>query len=263
VVVRNARQLAALRRAGSATIQLLGELTRLAAPGVATRELDDFAAEYIRRIGGQPIFNTQNNFPACINTSINEEAVHGVPGQRVLEAGDLLSIDCGIGLGGYCGDATITIGVGPADQLSSKRRHVLEVAREALKRGIAVARAGSHVGDIGEAMQTYVEAEGCRLLPQYTGHGLGRRLWEEPQIPAVGRRGIGPVLADGLVITIEPIVVAGRIEVEVGADGWTVRTRDGEPVAQFEHTILVSRNEARILTAPYEVSLAPVVTRVR
>ena len=250
MVVRNAQQIASLRKAGSATIKLLGELAHLATPGVTTRELDAYAARFIGQIGGQPIFNTQNGFPGCINTSLNDEAVHGVPGDRVLEAGDLLSIDCGIGLGGYCGDATITIGIGPADQLSSKRRRVMDVAREALNRGIAAARAGNHVGDIGAAMQTYVEAEGFRLLPQYTGHGLGKRLWEEPQIPAVGRRGTGPLLADGLVITIEPIVVAGRTDVEVAADGWTVRTRDGEPVAQFEHTILVSRNEARILTAP-------------
>jgi methionyl aminopeptidase len=249
VVVKNAQQLAGLRKAGSATIRLLGELARMATPGVTTGELDDYAAEFIRHVGGQPVFHTQNGFPGCINTSLNEEAVHGVPGNRVLRAGDLLSIDCGIGLGGYCGDATVTIGVGPVDQLSSKRRHVRDVAREALQRGIAAARVGNHVGDIGAAMQTYVEGEGFHLLPQYTGHGLGRRLWEEPQIPAVGQWGTGPPLPDGLVITIEPIVVAGQTDVDVAADGWTVRTRDGEPVAQFEHTILVTRNEARILTA--------------
>lgn len=243
------REIDGLRQAGRATARLLSELADLVRPGLRTAELDAHAAAYIERIGAEPVFHTQNGFPGCINTSVNDEAVHGIPGARILEAGDLLSIDCGMLLDGYCGDATITVGVGPENALAEKRRRIRDVAREALRRGIGRARAGGRVGDIGYAMQSYVESQGFHLLRQYTGHGLGQRLWEEPQVPSVGRPGTGPRLVDGLVITLEPIVTAGRPDVYVDADGWTVRTRDGEPVAQFEHTVMVTRHGARILTA--------------
>lgn len=248
MVARHESQVAALKKAGRATAELLQDLAGLAKPGVTTGQLDAYAADFIRRVGGEPVFHTQNGFPACINTSVNDEAVHGIPGKRVLREGDLLSIDCGIGIDGYCGDATITIGVGAPEHLSPKRRRVMKVAEEALRRGIAAARTGRRIGDIGYAMQAYVEANGLRLLREYTGHGLGTRVWEEPTVPSVGRRGTGPTLVEGLVITIEPIVVAGRPRVYVEEDGWTVRTMDGEPVAQFEHTIMVTSSGAQILT---------------
>lgn len=248
MVATHKAQVAALKKAGRATAELLQDLARLARPGTTTGELNDYAADFIRRVGGEPVFHTQNGFPACINTSVNDEAVHGVPGARVLQEGDLLSIDCGIGIDGYCGDATITIGVGAPEQLPPKRRQVMQVAEEALRRGIAAARTGNRVGDIGYAMQSYVEATGFRLLREYTGHGLGTRVWEEPPVPSVGRRGTGPMLVEGMVITIEPIVVAGKPRVYVEGDGWTVRTIDGEPVAQFEHTVIVTSSGAQILT---------------
>lgn len=249
MVARSSREIEGLRRAGRATARLLVELAAQAKPGVRTAELDAYAAAYIRRIGGDPVFHTQNGFPACINTSIDDEAVHGVPGERRLRAGDLLSIDCGIGLGGYCGDATITVGVGASRDLSPRKRQVMEVAREALRRGIAAARVGNRVGDIGHAMQSYVATTGCQLLPQFTGHGLGSRLWEKPEVPAIGRVGFGAPLVEGLVITIEPIVAAGTSEVYFAEDGWTALTADGEPAAQFEHTIIITSRGARVLTA--------------
>ena len=237
-----------LRRANAATARLLRELSRRARPGTTTGELDAYAAAAMARLGAEPVFRTQNGFPGCINTSLNDEAVHGVPGARPLRAGDLLKIDCGLRLGGYCGDATVTIGVGPTARLSPRRRAVMEAAREALRRGIAAVRVGGHVGDLGHAMQTHVETQGFRLLREYTGHGLGARLWEDPTIPSVGEPGTGDELVDGLVFTIEPIVVGGSDATTVDPDGWTVRTVDGEPAAQFEHTVMARPDGAVVLS---------------
>lgn len=248
MVARTKREIEGLLAANRATACLLRELTVLARPGATTRTLDDHAAAYIWRIGGEAVFHTQNGFPGCINTSVNDEAVHGVPGDRVLRTGDLLKIDCGIRLGGYCGDSTVTVGVGAAEALSAERRAVMEVSGEALQRGIAAVRVGGYVGDIGAAMQIYVEGRGFRLLREYTGHGLGRRLWEPPSIPSVGRAGTGSRIVDGLVFTIEPIVVAGDGRTYVAADGWTVRTGNRAPAAQFEHTVIATRTGAKILS---------------
>lgn len=248
MVAATPREIEGLRRANEATANLLRQLARRAWPGVTTGELDDDAAATIARLGGEAVFRTQNGFPGSINTSVNDEAVHGVPGGRVLRAGDLLSIDGGIGLGGYCGDAMVTIAVGGEATLSPRRRAVVRVAREALRRGIAAARVGGHVGDIGHAMQSYVEGAGFRLLPEYTGHGLGRRLWEWPSVPALGRPGEGARLVEGLVFTIEPIVVGGGEATTIDPDGWTVRTADGAPAAQFEHTVVMTRRGAAILS---------------
>ena len=248
MVAKSKREVEGLRRANQATASLLQSLVVQAMPGVTTGYLNEYAAAAIRRMGGEPVFHTQNGFPGCINTSVNDEAVHGVPGTRVLAKGDLLKIDCGIRLNGYCGDSTVTIGVGESHWLSEPRRAVMEAAREALRRGIEAARVGGYVGDIGHAMQRYVEGIGFRLLPQYTGHGLGRRLWEAPSIPAVGQPGTGRGIVDHLVFTIEPIVVAGSARTYVGADGWTVRTVDGAPAAQFEHTIMATKQGPVVLS---------------
>jgi methionyl aminopeptidase len=248
LVAKNKRDREGLHKASTATACLLEALIREAKPDVTTWQLDEYAAAYIEQIGGEPVFRTQNKFPACINTSVNDEAVHGVPGDRVLEEGDLLKIDCGIKLDGYCGDATVTIAVGADEKLSPRRRAVMEAAREALRRGVEAVRVEGHAGDIGHAMQSYVESLGFRLLPQYTGHGLGRRLWEPPSIPAVGQPGTGTTIVDGLVFTIEPIVVGGSSRTRVGSDGWTVRTVDGAPAAQFEHTVMASKRGPLVLT---------------
>lgn len=248
MVARRKREVERLRKANVATACLLQELAREAKPGVTTAALDAYAAAYIDRISGEPVFHTQNGFPGCINTSLNDEAVHGVPGSRTLQEGDLLKIDCGIRLNGYCGDATITIGVGTPERLTEQRRAVMEVAREALHRGIEAVRVGGYVGDIGDAMQTYVEGAGFGLLAQYTGHGIGSRLWEAPSIPAVGQRGTGAKIVDGLTFTIEPIVVGGSTRTYVARDGWTVLTVDRAPVAQFEHTVMATRQGARVLS---------------
>jgi methionyl aminopeptidase len=248
MVATSNRDRKGLREANEATACLLRELAARAQPGVTTSELNDYAARAIRNMGGEPVFATQNGFPGVINTSINDEAVHGVPGDRVLRAGDLLKIDCGIRLNGYCGDTTVTCGIGSPAHLSRDQDHVMTVAREAMHRGIEAVRVGGHIGDIGHAMQTYVESQGCKLLSEYGGHGLGSRLWEPPHIPSVGRRGTGPRVEEGLVFTIEPIVVAGSARTRVARDGWTVVTVDGRPAAQFEHTVMATGTRAEILS---------------
>jgi methionyl aminopeptidase len=248
VVAKGKHDIAGLRRANQVTARLLQDLARQAQPGVTTGDLDRSAGKQIQQLGGEAVFHTQNGFPGCINTSVNDEAVHGVPGDRVLLAGDLLKIDCGVRLGGFCGDTTITIGVGDRATLSAERRAVLAVTKEALWRGIRAVRVGGQVGDIGNAIQAYVEAHGMQVLRQFTGHGLGRRLWEEPTIPAFGRAGSGPPIVDGMVFTIEPIVVAGSPEVYTAADGWTVCTVDHSPVAQFEHTVMATRHGTEVLS---------------
>ncbi len=248
MVATSDRDRRGLRRANEATACLLQELAARAQPGVTTRALNNYAVRAIRNMGGEPVFATQNGFPGAINTSINDQAVHGVPGDRVLRFGDLLKIDCGIRLNGYCGDTTVTCGVGGAQTLSRDRDHVMAVAREAMHRGIEAVRVGGHIGDIGDAMQAYVESQGCKLLSEYGGHGLGSRLWEPPSVPSVGRRGTGPRIEEGLVFTIEPIVVAGSARTGVERDGWTVVTVDGRPAAQFEHTVMATGKGTEILS---------------
>ncbi len=248
MVAKHPRDMHGLRRADQATACLLAELAALARPEITTAALDVHAAATIQRLGAEPVFRTQNGFPSCINTSVNDEAVHGVPGDRVLLAGDLLKIDCGLRLGGYCGDSTITIAVGPDERVSKSRRVVIEVAREAMQRGIGAVRVGGAAGDIGHAMGTFVTARGYQLLRAYTGHGLGRRLWEPPTIPSVGRPGTGARIVEGLVLTIEPIVVGPGAMVLVDADGWTVRTADGTPAAQFENAVMATRFGVEVLS---------------
>ncbi len=234
-----------LRRANQATAQLLQELATLARPGVMTSELNDYAMEYIARLGAVPVFATEEGFPGCINTSVNDAAVHGVPGKQKLKIGDVLSIDAGMLLNGYAGDATITIAIG---KISAQHQHLIETTRQAMMAGIQAARTGNHIGDIGYAIQSVAWSQGFDVIREYTGHGLGHVMHESPSVPGVGRPGTGPVMPEGLVITIEPILVEKSARTKVDADGWTVRTRDGGWAAQFEHTIIVTQHGGEILS---------------
>lgn len=248
MVAKTTRDIHGMRRANRATARLLQDLIVLARPSVPTKDLNAYALDYIRRIGGEPVFHTQNGFPAAINTSVDDEAVHGVPGDRILRDGDLLKIDCGIGIGGYCGDTTASLIVG--DMPEEEKETVMAGARAALAAGIAAVRAGGHVGDIGHAIDRTVHERGLRALRQFTGHGIGHRVWEEPVIPAFGTPGSGPHIPEGMVFTIEPIVTSGRGRVYTAPDGWTVLTVDGAPVAQFEHTVMATREGPLILSTP-------------
>ncbi len=235
-----------LRRANQATAQLLQELATLARPGVTTGELNDYAMEYIARLGAIPVFATEEGFPGCINTSVNDVAVHGVPGKQKLKIGDVLSIDAGMLLNGYAGDATITIAIG---KISAQHQHLIETTRQAMMAGIQAARSGNRIGDIGYAIQNVAWSQGFDVIREYTGHGLGHVMHEAPTVPSVGRASTGSVMPEGLVITIEPILVEKSARTKVDADGWTVRTRDGGWAAQFEHTIIVTRHGGEILSA--------------
>jgi methionyl aminopeptidase len=246
MVARDKSTIDGLRRANSATARLLQELAALARPGVTTRALDAHALRYMRALGADPVFATEKGFPGCINTSVNSAAVHGVPGDAALREGDVLSIDAGMLLDGYCGDSTITVAIG---EVGPERRRLISTTRETMMVGVRAAAAGNRVGDIGHAMQRYAETRGYGVLREFSGHGLGHKMHEAPLVPSVGKARTGPVLRDGLVITIEPILVEGSPDVAIDPDGWTVRTADGGWAAQFEHTVIVGRRGATILSA--------------
>lgn len=234
-----------LRRANQATAKLLQTLATLARPGVTTGELNDYAMDYIAQLGAIPVFATEEGFPGCINTSVNDVALHGVPGKQKLKIGDVLSIDAGMLLDGYAGDATITVAIG---KVSPKHQHLIETTHEAMMAGIQAARPGKRIGDIGYAIQNVAWSRGFDVIREYIGHGLGHTMHEQPDVPSVGRAGTGPVMPEGLVITIEPILVEKSARVQVDADKWSVRTRDGGWAAQFEHTVIVTQHGAEILS---------------
>lgn len=234
-----------LRQANQATAKLLQELATMARPGVTTAELNDYAMDYMTRLGAVPVFSTEEGFPGCINTSVNDAAVHGVPGKQRLKIGDVLSIDAGMLLGDYAGDSTITVAIG---KISPKHQYLIDTTYEAMMAGINAARPGGHIGDIGYAIQSLARSRGFEVIREYIGHGLGHRMHELPNVPSVGRPGTGPTIPEGLVITIEPILVEKSARMKVDADGWTVRTADGGWAAQFEHTVIVTRQGTKILS---------------
>jgi len=245
MVAKHRSSIQGLRRANRATARLLHELAAMAKPGVTTRALDDYAMAFITSRGGIPVFATEENFPGCINTSVNDAAVHGVPTDYVLQEGDVLSIDAGMVLDGYCGDSTITVAIG---EISPAHQRLIDTTRETLEIGIEAAKPGKHIGDIGYAMQLYAQSRGYGIVEEFTGHGLGRKMHEDPSVPSVGRPGEGPRIPDGLVITIEPILTERSNKVAVDTDGWTVRTLDGGWTAQFEHTVMIGRGGTTVLS---------------
>jgi methionyl aminopeptidase len=245
MVVHRQREIEGLVRANQATARLLRDLADLVRPGITTAELDTSARAAIARLGAEPVFATEAGFPGAINTSVNDVCLHGVPGAYRLREGDILSIDAGMSLGGFVGDATITVAVG---QITPAQRHLIEATRGAMEAGIAAARTGNRIGDIGHAIQRHAEARGFGVIRGFTGHGLGRRMHEPPMVPFVGEPGTGPRLMEGLVITIEPILTEGSPEWRVDEDGWTVRTLDGGHAAQFEHTVMVTPTGGRVLS---------------
>jgi methionyl aminopeptidase len=247
MVIKTPAELAGLRRANIETARLLADLARLVAPGVTTGALDAYAAERIASLGAEPIFHVEAGFPGCINTSVNDIVLHGVPGSQVLRAGDMISIDAGMRLDGYCGDANVTVPVGA---VGARRKRLIAATHGAMEAGIRAAVTGKRVGDISHAMQRYAERRGFGVIRDgFTGHGIGHRMHEEPSVPFAGRPGTGPILTEGLVITIEPILVEGSPRVVVEPDGWGIRTADGGWAAQFEHAIMVTRNGGVILSA--------------
>ncbi len=247
VILRTPAEIEQMRRAGSLVGQVLERLREHVAPGVSTRELDAIAENMICSRGGVPSFKGYRGYPASICASVNNEIIHGIPGDRMLVDGDIISIDCGAMLGGYHGDAAMTFPVG---HVSAEAEKLMTVTREALNAGIAMARLKMRLGDIGNAIQRHVEANGFSVVRDFVGHGIGRHMHEDPQIPNFGPAGMGMRLRTGMVLAIEPMVNAGGHEVVVMDDGWTACTRDGSLSAHFEHTVAITDDGPEVLTLP-------------
>lgn len=229
--------------------QILGkahaEVAKWIKPGVVTKQLDKIADEFIRDNKGYPSFKGYNGFPSALCISLNEIVVHGFPNQHQLKEGDVISIDCGVKLNGFHSDSAYTYPVG---NVSSEVINLLKRTKQSLYLGIEQATEGKRVGDIGYSIQTYVEKFGYGVVRELVGHGVGRNLHESPEVPNYGKRGQGPKLREGMVIAIEPMITLGKRAVVQEKDGWTIRTSDRKPAAHFEHTVLVRKGKAEILT---------------
>lgn len=244
IMIRSTEELARLEEASRVVLETLDVLERAVEPGITTEELDRIAADAIARLGAKPAFLNYRGYPKTICTSVNDEVVHGIPGRRSLKEGDIVGIDCGAIVGGYYGDAARTFPVGRIDPVRAK---LLEVTREALETGIAAARPGGRVSDIGAAVEAVAVAHGYGVVREFVGHGVGTALHEEPQVPNYGPAGKGSRLAPGMVLAIEPMFNLGTGNVSVDRDGWTVRTQDRSASAHFENTIAIGVDGPLIL----------------
>jgi methionyl aminopeptidase len=247
IVCKSRSEIEKMRRSGRIVRQVLDAVKEMVAPGVTTMDLERVAEAKIKELGAKPAFKGYYDYPCVLCTSVNNEIVHGIPSEkRVLKTGDIVSIDTGVVLDGFYGDAAITVPVG--GELVPELQKLLEVTRESLYRGIEAARVGNTVGDVGAAVQKLVEANGFSVVREFVGHGIGTKLHEEPHVPNYGMPGSGPKLRDGMVLAIEPMVNVGRSETRVLADHWTAVTKDGTHSAHFEHTVAVTKDGPVILT---------------
>ncbi|MBC7234692.1 MAG: type I methionyl aminopeptidase [Chloroflexi bacterium] len=254
IILKSAAEIAAMREAGRINALALEEVCAAVRPGVRTRELDRIAERVIRAHGAEPAFLYYPNatfpeypYPATINVSINDELVHGIPGNRRLREGDIVSLDCGTLWQGVIGDSAVTVPVG---KVSPEAQRLIEVTREALRLAIEACRPGRRLGDVSATIQEWVEGQGYHVVREYTGHGVGYEMHEEPQIPNWGTRGRGILLRPGMTFALEPMVTLGPPELYVKDDHWTVATKDGSLCAHFEHTVAVTAGEPEILTLP-------------
>lgn len=246
IVLKTVQEIEWMRQAGRIVAEVLELMRETAKPAVTTADLDRAAKELIERRGGRPTFKGYRGFPAHICTMINHELVHGIPSpKRRLKEGDILSLDVGVTYKGFVGDAGSTLAIG---EVSPDARRLLEATEGGMYAGIAQARAGKRTGDISAAVQQHVESRGFTVIREYTGHGVGRQMHEEPQVPNFGRAGRGVGLKPGMTFAIEPMVSAGDWRTRVLGDGWTVVTADGSLSAYFEHTIAITEGEPEILT---------------
>jgi methionyl aminopeptidase len=251
IIIKSEREIALMRRAGRIVAAVLNILMKQVKPGMKTKELDVIAGREVERLGGKPTFKGYRGFPANLCVSVNDEIVHGIPGERSLKEGDIVSLDFGASLNGFQGDAAVTVGVGEISPQASK---LVATTEDVLKAGIAAARSGARLGDVSAAIQGYAESRGYSVVREYTGHGIGQEMHEEPQIPNFGTAGTGPVLKRGMTLALEPMVNVGDWHTRVGDDQWTVFTADGNLSAHFEHTIAITDGEAEILTSREEIN---------
>lgn len=247
IVLKSRDEIAIMREAGRIVAEVLQTLVDRLRPGLVEKELDEIVRREFKKRRVTPAFLGYQGYPATVCVSINDEIVHGIPGDREIMDGDIVSIDLGCVHKGFVADAAVTAGVG---NVSPEARRLIAVTRQALERGIGAARAGARLGEIGAAIQTYVEGEGFSVVREYVGHGVGRQMHEDPQVPNYGNPDSGPVLREGMVIAIEPMVNAGDWRTKRDSDNWTVRTLDGSLSAHFEHTLAIRDGEAEVLTLP-------------
>lgn len=245
VCILSDAELEAVRESSLLVGRTLAEVARCIGPGVRTGELDRLAEQFIRDNGAIPGFKGLYDCPSTLLISVNEEVVHGLPGDRVLRDGDIASVDCGVLMNGFYGDSAYTFCIG---QVREEVKRLLRVTQECLQLGIDQAVANNRTGDIGHAIQAHAEAHGYTVVRELTGHGVGRRLHEAPEVPNFGRRGSGARLQEGMALAIEPMINMGSKEVRQLEDGWTVVTRDGRPSAHFEHTVAVHAGKAEVLS---------------
>lgn len=245
IVLKSEKEIESIRESCLIVSQTLKRIGRTIRPGMTTGDLNTMAENFILSRGGRPAFKGFHGFPCSICVSIDEEVVHGIPGERRLEEGQLVSVDVGVEKAGYYGDGAVTFCVG---SVSRQKRDLVSVTVKALCEGIAEAREGNRLSDVSWAIQHYVESHGCSVVRDLVGHGIGKKMHEEPQVPNFGRPGCGPLLKKGMVLAIEPMVNAGGSEVEIRDDNWTVVTKDRSPSAHFEHTVAVTAAGPRVLT---------------
>ena len=255
VYLKTDEEVELLRKANLLVGKTLAELAKAIQPGVTTKKLDTIADTFIRDNGATPTFKGFPNpyggpFPASICTSVNNQVVHGVPNDTPLQEGDIISIDCGTLLDGYCGDSCYTFAVG---QISDEVQRLLTVTKEALYKGIEQAVVGHRLGDISYAVQSHCESYGYGVVREFVGHGIGREMHEDPQVPNYGRRGNGMLLKNGLCIAIEPMITMGAKEIYMQEDHWGIVTRDKQPAAHYEHTVCVRKGQADILSSFEEI----------
>jgi len=247
IILKSRDEIAIMRDAGRIVAEVLQIIVERLRPGLVEKELDEIVRKEFGKRKVIPVFLGYQGYPATVCVSVNDEIVHGIPGDREIADGDVVSIDLGCVYKGFVADAAVTVGVG---NVSPEAGRLIGVTREALNRGIDAARAEARLGQIGAAIQTYVEGEGFSVVREYVGHGVGRQMHEDPQVPNYGDPETGPVLKEGMVIAIEPMVNAGDWRTKRDPDNWTVRTLDGSLSAHFEHTLAVRDGEAEVLTLP-------------
>lgn len=245
-IIKTADEIAIMREAGKIVAIALQKMKEAVKPGIKTRQLNELADKEVSKwSSARASFKGYNGFPASVCVSVNDEVVHGIPGNRVLREGDIVSIDFGVIYKGFQGDAALTVGVG---KVSPDAQKLMEVTQASLSEGIKAACNGGHLGDIGAAVQSYVEAHGYNVVREYSGHGIGRDMHEDPLIPNFGKKGEGMKLREGMTIAVEPMVNIGTWRTRLNANGWTVHTADGSLSAHYEHTVAIRKEETEILT---------------
>jgi methionyl aminopeptidase len=245
IYIKTEEEIELMRQSNMLVSETLAEIAKVIKPGVSTLQLDKLAEEYLRDHGGEPGFLGYNGFPNTLCTSVNSEVVHGIPSDFQLKEGDIVSVDCGVKLNGFYGDSAYTFEIG---EVEATTRDLLKTTKEALFIGIEMAREGNRLGDVGNAIQKHAEQRGYSVVREMVGHGLGKHLHEEPEVPNYGRRGSGVKLKKGMVICLEPMINLGERYIKQDQDGWTIRTRDDKPSAHFELAVAVQKGEALVLS---------------